>query len=78
METASFLTYDDELVRIAFIKVPALDPKLLTRDSPGLHHIAFTFNTMWDMTAAYSQRKALGIVPIWCTNHAYHEHVLRK
>ncbi|OQU95756.1 hypothetical protein CLAIMM_01929 [Cladophialophora immunda] len=63
----AFLRYDAEHHRIAIINVPGTGPKVPT--SAGLEHIAFTFATLDDLTEAYLQRKALGMVPCWCTNH---------
>ena len=65
----SFMTYDDEHHRIAFIQIPDLQDKI--RDSCGLEHIAFTFDTLTDLLTSYKQRLALPtpIKPVWCTNH---------
>ncbi|TKA74367.1 hypothetical protein B0A49_04721 [Cryomyces minteri] len=68
-ESASmaFLTYDDEHHRIALLDVPGTRPKVPS--SCGLEHIAFTFASLSDLALAYRQRKALGVLPIWCVNH---------
>lgn len=63
----SFLSYDDEHHRIAIIGMPSIKPK--DKDSCGLEHIAFTFDTLKDLLIAYRQRKAKDILPIWCVNH---------
>ncbi|OAP57539.1 hypothetical protein AYL99_08277 [Fonsecaea erecta] len=63
----AFLRYDAEHHRIAIIRVPGTGPKVPT--SAGLEHIAFTFETLDDLTESYQQRKALGVEPCWCTNH---------
>ncbi|KAL1629017.1 hypothetical protein SLS54_001709 [Diplodia seriata] len=34
-----------------------------------MEHIAFTFATVQDLLTAYTQRKELGIKPVWCVNH---------
>ncbi|KAL6792620.1 Glyoxalase/Bleomycin resistance protein/Dihydroxybiphenyl dioxygenase [Trichoderma sp. SZMC 28012] len=52
---ACFVTYDEEHHRL---------PK-----SCGLDHIAFTFQNTHDLAQAYTQRKAHGIIPLWCVNH---------
>ncbi|KAI1401765.1 Glyoxalase/Bleomycin resistance protein/Dihydroxybiphenyl dioxygenase [Hypoxylon fuscum] len=69
METPmlSFLTYDDEHHRIAFAQIPGCGDKI--RNSAGLEHIAFTFDTLDDLATAYLQRKARGILPVWNINH---------
>lgn len=62
-----FITYDHEHHRIALIGIPGTEPKAPT--TAGLHHIAFTFDTMSDLLLAYRQRKAKGIMPSWSVNH---------
>ncbi|KEF53909.1 uncharacterized protein A1O9_10311 [Exophiala aquamarina CBS 119918] len=62
-----FLRYDDEHHRIAIIGLPNTKPKV--HDSSGLHHTAFTFETLDDLMQSYQQRKSLGIEPSWCVNH---------
>ncbi|ETI26002.1 hypothetical protein G647_02779 [Cladophialophora carrionii CBS 160.54] len=62
-----FITYDDEHHRVALIGVPDTTPKV--PNSAGLHHIAFTFPGLADLLLAYRQRKAKGILPVWCVNH---------
>lgn len=66
-EKLSFITYDEEHHRVALIGIPGLPGKVA--QSAGLDHIAFTYATLSDLLAAYKQRKALGILPDWCTNH---------
>lgn len=66
-EFLSFITYDDEHHRIALAAIPELGPK--DGKTSGLEHIAFTFATVQDLLGAYTQRKELGIEPIWCVNH---------
>ena len=65
----SFMTYDDEHHRIAFIEVPDVQRKV--RNSCGLEHIAFTWDSLTDLLTAYRQRLSLPepIKPVWCTNH---------
>ncbi|KAI8964599.1 Glyoxalase/Bleomycin resistance protein/Dihydroxybiphenyl dioxygenase [Daldinia sp. FL1419] len=66
-ESLAFLTYDDEHHRIAIASIPTCGDKV--RMSAGLDHIAFSFRTLDDLATAYSQRKAHGILPVWCVNH---------
>ncbi|KAI0976987.1 Glyoxalase/Bleomycin resistance protein/Dihydroxybiphenyl dioxygenase [Xylaria arbuscula] len=66
-EHMSFLTYDEEHHRIALIGLPDLVEK--PQESVGMDHFAFTYETVSDLLTAYKQRKAAGIVPVWCTNH---------
>ncbi|KIW98757.1 uncharacterized protein Z519_00420 [Cladophialophora bantiana CBS 173.52] len=63
----AFLRFDAEHHRIAIINVPGTGLK--EQASAGLEHIAFTFETLGDLTESYLQRKALGMIPCWCTNH---------
>lgn len=63
----AFLRYDFEHHRIAIIQVPGTAER--NPVAAGMHHVAFTFNTLQDLTAAYKQRKALGMVPKRCVNH---------
>ncbi|KAI1137302.1 Glyoxalase/Bleomycin resistance protein/Dihydroxybiphenyl dioxygenase [Hypoxylon sp. FL0543] len=63
----AFITYDDEHHRIAIAAIPGCGDKI--RNSAGLEHIAFSFETLNDLAAAYLQRKARGILPVWCVNH---------
>lgn len=63
----SFITYDHEHHRIAIANVPHSTPN--DRKAAGLEHIAFTYDSLEDLLVAYKQRKAIGMEPIWCTNH---------
>lgn len=66
-EHIAFLTYDEEHHRIAILNVPSSTAK--NPASSGLDHMAFTFDTLQDLLLSYRQRKAYGIVPVWCCNH---------
>lgn len=57
-----FLTYDGEHHRIALMEIPELVPK--NQMSGGLDHVVFTFESLTDPLTAYTQRKALGILPM--------------
>ena len=66
-ERISFISYDNEHHRVAF-----LDPGPLTErqpDAAGLNHVAFTFGGLDDLTANYERLKKLGIHPHRCVNH---------
>ena len=63
----SFISYDDEHHRVAFI-----DPGPLEAHSgkeTGLHHVAFTYDGPEALTANYERLKGLGIEPQRCVNH---------
>lgn len=66
-EHIAFLTYDEEHHRIAIINAPYADPR--NPASSGMDHMAFTFDSLQDLLLAYRQRKAYGILPVWCCNH---------
>lgn len=63
----AFLCFDEEHHRIAIAAIPGTGEKV--RSSAGLEHVAFTFNSLEDLTTSYKQRKALGITPSWCVHH---------
>jgi catechol-2,3-dioxygenase len=66
-ERISFISYDDEHHRVAF-----LDPGPLAErqpDAAGLNHVAFTFAGLDDLTENYSRLKKIGISPHRCVNH---------
>jgi catechol-2,3-dioxygenase len=66
-ERISFISYDDEHHRVAF-----LDPGPLTErqpDAAGLNHVAFTFGGLNDLIANYERLKKLGVSPHRCVNH---------
>jgi catechol-2,3-dioxygenase len=63
----SFISYDDEHHRVAFI-----DPGPLQAHSgkeTGLHHVAFTYAGPEELTANYLRLKEIGIEPHRCVNH---------
>lgn len=66
-DSLAFLRYDEEHHRIAIIAVPGTYPR--AGNTAGLHHVAFSFDTLADLLQAYKQRKALGILPKWSVNH---------
>src|SRR5262249_49336760 len=66
-ERISFISYDNEHHRVAF-----LDPGPLTERQPnaaGLNHVAFTMGSLDDLTENYLRLQALGIRPHRCVNH---------
>ena len=73
----SFVTYDDEHHRVAFVDFGPLAPRddgsgqLMVRptDRPGFHHVAFTFGSMGDLLDNYVRLKDRGIRPFYCVNH---------
>ena len=73
----SFMSYDEEHHRVAFIDPGALEARtpgagphdLRAGRESGLHHVAFTLESLGDLLETYSRLKARGIVPFWCINH---------
>lgn len=63
----AFLTYDEEHHRIAIAAVPGTKAK--DKETCGLEHIAFTFNTLSELLLSYRQRKQKAIMPLWPVNH---------
>jgi len=66
-ERISFISYDDEHHRVAF-----LDPGPLVErqpDAAGLNHVAFTFANLDELTENYLRLKEIGISPHRCVNH---------
>lgn len=63
----SFLTYDEEHHRIAIVAIPDLREQ--DKSDVGLHHIAFTYDSLNDLLENYQRLKDLGIEPAWAVNH---------
>ena len=76
-EQLSFVTYDDEHHRVAFVDFGPLDARkdataqldVRRSDGPGLHHVAFTFGSMRELLDSYVKLKARGIRPFFSVNH---------
>ncbi len=66
-EGIAFLNYDDEHHRVAFISIPGLGEQ--PEGICGLHHAAFTFNSLCTLLDNYARLRDRGILPLWCTNH---------
>jgi len=63
----TFLTYDDEHHRVAFVNLPQLAD--LDPQAAGVDHVAFTYRSLAELLGTYERLKAAGIVPVWCINH---------
>src|SRR5581483_3170261 len=72
----SFISFDDEHHRVAFINPGPValregaggDPLCAGKDT-GLHHFAFTFARLADLVESYERNKSRGVLPYWCVNH---------
>ena len=68
----SFLTFDDEHHRFAFLDLSVIDPEGAEPDAKtwtGVDHLAWTFGSLDDLFEAYAHCKAKGIEPYWCVHH---------
>ena len=64
----SFVTFDEEHHRVAFISPPeTLEPKSPT--AAGLHHVAYTFEALDDLLDRYTDLKSQGIDPLVSVQH---------
>lgn len=66
-EFIAFLRYDEEHHRVAIIKEDNLAPR--TQVSAGLHHVAFSYDSLQGLLEAYKERLSNNIKPTWCVNH---------
>ncbi len=63
----SFISYDEEHHRVAFLNPGPLTPK--GDADVGINHIAFSYASLGDLVTVYERLKRAGIVPHWCINH---------
>ncbi len=63
----AFLTYDDEHHRIALFAIPGVVKK--AKNSSGLDHLAFFYDSFGDWIANYERLKANGITPQFNMHH---------
>ncbi len=63
----TFITYDDEHHRLAFFNMPDIPAK--GPETAGVHHVAYSYDSVVDLLATYERLKPLGILPFWCINH---------
>ncbi len=63
----SFMTFDEEHHRLAFIN----RPKMTVRDGKqaGLDHLAYTLKDIGELLNTYARLKQAGILPVWPVNH---------
>jgi catechol 2,3-dioxygenase-like lactoylglutathione lyase family enzyme len=72
----SFVTYDEEHHRVAFLdfgplasRDPNTELQVKSSEPPGLHHVAFTFESMGSFLDNYARLRERGIRPFFCVNH---------
>ncbi|MGW4529640.1 VOC family protein [Nocardia sp. NPDC004340] len=63
----AFVTYDDEHHRVAFLATGASQRP--SDAHTGLHHVAFTYDTLGDLLGTYQRLKSVGVQPFWTINH---------
>ena len=66
-DVLTFITYDDEHHRAAFVKVDDLVPR--PDNCVGLDHMAYSFSTISELLTHYVRLKDLEILPVWSINH---------
>lgn len=63
----AFISYDDEHHRVAFVNIPGLAEQ--PAGMVGLHHVAFTYNSLDELLGNYERLRDRGVKPVWCVNH---------
>jgi catechol 2,3-dioxygenase-like lactoylglutathione lyase family enzyme len=63
----AFLTYDDEHHRVAIASMPGLVEQ--PKQAASIHHIAFTYRTLWELLMTWRRLADQSIVPYWTVNH---------
>jgi len=63
----AFMSYDDEHHRIAILGTPDLKPQ--PEGIAGVHHVAFTYDSLTVLLENYERLAALGIQPVYPINH---------
>jgi catechol 2,3-dioxygenase-like lactoylglutathione lyase family enzyme len=66
-EHFGFVTYDSEHHRIAVLGLPGVEEHV--DGKAGLHHIAFTYANLGDLSHTYYRLKDAGITPEYSINH---------
>ncbi len=66
-DVLAFITYDDEHHRLAFFNMPELPKK--NDNMVGVHHIAYSYQTIAELLGTYERLKGVDILPSWAINH---------
>ncbi len=64
-----FITFDDEHHRVAIFQRGPVKEKGPEPDTAGLHHAAFSYQSLGDLVATYKRLKPLGILPMRTIHH---------
>jgi catechol-2,3-dioxygenase len=68
----TFLTYDDEHHRMAFINLDLVLPQgreLTGKAKTGVDHLAYCYASLRVLLSNYARLRDLGIKPYWCIHH---------
>ncbi|MCP3856495.1 MAG: biphenyl 2,3-dioxygenase [Actinomycetia bacterium] len=66
----TFLTYDEEHHRLAFLNLgPASEGDGRRRDPVGVHHVAYTWDTINGLMDTYERLRDMGITPVTRLRH---------
>lgn len=68
LPAVSLITYDDEHHRLAFTKLPG-EPTVANAITPGMHHLAFFFDSIRDLLSNYRELKKRQIEPVFPVHH---------
>lgn len=63
----TFMSYDQEHHRLAFINRPKLEAR--NGKQAGLDHLAYTVQDIGTLLNTYARLKKAGILPVWPVNH---------
>ena len=66
-EVLCFMTYDEEHHRLALAKLGEYKPH--DPETAGVHHMAFTFESLDALLTQYEELRQRGIEPWWTINH---------
>lgn len=68
----TFLTYDDEHHRMAFLNLDLVLPQgreLTGKAKHGVDHVAYCYASLPALLSNYARLRDLGIKPYWCIHH---------
>lgn len=66
-DALAFLSYDDEHHRVAILNIPELGEQ--PEGVAGVHHVAFTYDSLVDLLENYERLAERGIEPVYSINH---------
>jgi catechol 2,3-dioxygenase len=66
--TAAWVSNDEANHRLAFVQLPGLTADPDRARHQRMQHIAFEYRTIDDLLGTYARLKALGVVPVLCTD----------